>query len=327
MTEGVVKPLSDCHVLVTPTSFGRDDERLAQTLEQRVGRVTYNTTGEPLSSAQLSRLLPDVDGVIAGLDAFDAAALAVAPALRVVARYGVGVDNVDLQAARERGVVVTNTPGANAAAVAELTIALLLLLARPLLAAAAQTRLGNWPRMPGLSLSGKSVGLVGLGAIGKEVARRLAAFECRILGYDVAPGDQFLSSGVVERVTLERLLAEADFVSLHVPLLPTTRGMVGAAFLRQMKRGAALINTARGQIVDEEALYEALQAGHLRGAALDTFTQEPPAADNPLLQHPNVIATPHMGAHTDGATNAMGWMALNSCLAVLCGEAPQHRVV
>lgn len=322
-----MKPLSDCHVLVTPTSFGRSDARLCQALEEKVGRVTYNTTGKPLPSSQLRKLLGDVDGTIAGLDEIDAAALAAAPNLQVVARYGVGVDNVDLRAARERGVVVTNTPGANAASVAELTIALLLLLARPIVAAAAQTRQGEWPRMPGLTLAGKTVGLVGLGAIGKEVARRLAGFDCQILAYDVAPDARFLAESDVTSVTLHALLAQSDFVSLHVPLAPATRSMVDAQFLKKMKRGAALINTARGEVVDEAALYDALQRGHLSGVALDAFVEEPPAADNRLLQHPHVIATPHMGAHTDGATNAMGWMALNDCLAVLRGAAPAHRVV
>ena len=317
------KPLSECHVLVTPTSFGRDDKRLVAALEEAVGRVTYNKTGKPLSSAELRPMLDDVDGMIAGLDEIDAAALAAAPRLQVVARYGVGVDSVDLRAARERGVVVTNTPGANAASVAELTVALLLLLARPVLQAAAETRAGGWPRMPGLSLSGKTIGLVGLGAIGREVAQRLAGFDCRVLGYDVAPEaaqDARLAGWAVHFVGLPQLLAKADFVSLHVPLLAATRGMVDAAFLKQMKHGAALVNTARGEIVDEAALYDALQAGQLRGAALDAFCAEPPGADNPLLALPNVIATPHMGAHTDGATSAMGWMALRDCLAVLRGE-------
>lgn len=322
-----MKPLRECHVLVTPTSYGRNDARLRHDLEKQVGRVTYNDSGKPLTSAQLVELLPGVDGYIAGLDVIDAAALAAAQRLQVIARYGVGVDNVALEAARARGIIVTNTPDANAKSVAELTVSLMLLLARPILEAVPATRAGGWPRTSGLSLVDKTVGLIGLGAIGKEVARRLSGFDCRLLAYDVVTDAAFCRKYDVLMVTREELLAQSDFVSLHVPLAPETRGMVDAGFLQQMREGACLINTARGEVVDEHALYTALTSGRLRGAALDAFVREPPGADNPLLQLRQVIPTPHMGAHSDGATNAMGWGALNDCLAVLRGAAPAHRIV
>ena len=171
------------------------------------------------------------------------------------------------------------------------------------------------------------MGLVGLGAIGKAVARRLSGFDCRILGYDVVVDEAFAAAHEVEMVALTDLLRASDFVSLHVPLLPQTRRMVDAHFLGTMQEGSFLINTARGELVDEDALYTALQAGSVKGAALDAFNQEPPGAGNRLLQLPQVIATPHMGAHTDGATNSMGWIALEDCLAVLRGEQPRYRVV
>ncbi|MBP6785987.1 MAG: phosphoglycerate dehydrogenase [Candidatus Promineofilum sp.] len=322
-----MKPLNECHILVTPTSYGQHDPELKTELAAQVGRVTYNETGKPLSSAHLAGLLPDVDGYIAGLDTIDAGALAAAGALRVIARYGVGTDNVDLAAAQARGIVVTNTPGANAAAVAELTVALLLLLARPILSAAAATKGGGWPRTAGLSLGGKTVGLIGLGAIGRAVARLLVGFDCRVLAYDPLADHRAAEKLGVAFVDLNALVAVSDFVSLHAPVTPETRGMVDAAFLGHMKRGACLVNTARGELLDETALYEALASGRLRGAALDTFAAEPPGAGNPLLSLPNVIATPHMGAHTDGATTAMGRMALADCLAVLAGEEPVYRVV
>ncbi len=321
-----MKALHDCHILVTATSYGQHDAGLRRELEAAVGRVTYNETGRPLSSSQLAALLPGVDGYIAGLDAIDAAALAAADALRVVARYGVGVDNVDLAAAAARGIVVTNTPGANARSVAELTVALLLLLARPVLRAATETRVGGWPRLPGLSLAGKTVGLVGFGAIGRQTARLLAGFDCRLLAYDPLLNEATAAALGVRAAALDELLAASDFVSLHAPVTPATRGMVDAPFLVRMKPGAALVNTARGELVDEAALLDALTSGRLRGAALDAFAAEPPGGDNPLLALPNVIATPHMGAHTDGATTAMGRMALADCLAVLRGEEPTHPV-
>ncbi len=322
-----MKPLENCHILVTATSYGQHDAGLKSELEAAVGRVTYNETGRPLSSSQLAALLPGVDGYIAGLDSIDAAALAAADGLRVVARYGVGVDNVDLAAAVARGIVVTNTPGANARSVAELTVALLLLLARPVLRAAAETRAGGWPRLPGLSLAGKTVGLVGFGAIGRQTARLLASFDCRLLAYDPLLNEATAAALGVRAAGLDELLATSDFVSLHAPVTPATRGMVDAAFMARMKPGAALVNTARGELVDEAALLDALANGRLRGAALDAFAAEPPGGDNPLLALPNVIATPHMGAHTDGATTVMGRMALADCLAVLRGEEPRYRVV
>jgi phosphoglycerate dehydrogenase-like enzyme len=280
-----------------------------------------------LTSAQLAELLPGVDGIIAGLDTFDAAALAAADSLQVIARYGIGVNNVDLDAAQAKGIVVTNTPGANARSVAELTAALLLLLARPIIRAAEETRAGGWPRLTGMSLQDKTVGLVGLGGIGKYVVRLLEPFECRVLAYEVAPDSEFVAHHSVALVPMDELLAESDFVSLHLPANADTKGMVDAAFLAAMKPGASLINTSRGELVDEGALLDALTREHLRGAALDAFAPEPPAAANPLLALPNVIPTPHMGAHTDGAANTMGRMALNDCLAVLRGNPPSARVV
>ncbi len=322
-----MKPLSACHVLVTPTSYGQYDDSLNSELAEQVGRVTYNDTGKPLGSAELGRLLADVDGYIAGLDEIDAAALDGAGSLQVIARYGVGVNNVDLAAAGERGIVVTNTPAANARSVAELTIALLLLLARPIMPAAAQTRAGGWPRMKGLSLEGKTVGLIGLGAIGRHVAEMLLPFGCRVLTSDpVLTADEARQFGC-DLVSLDTLLAGSDVVSLHAPATAQTTGMVNADFLAQMKPGASLINTSRGELVVEADLLEALHSGRLRGAALDAFAEEPPGADNPLLALPQVIATPHMGAHTDGAASTMGRLALDDCLAVLRGDEPKHRVV
>lgn len=319
--------LKHCRILVTPTSFGKHDPSLCAELESQVGEVIYNTSGKPLSSAELARLLPGMDACIAGLDSFDRAAIAAADRLKVIARYGVGLDRVDLQAAKEKGIVVTYTPGANSVSVAELTIGLMLSLARHIPAAAQAAARGEWPRYIGVTLAGKTIGLIGLGSIGRQVAQRLSGFECHILAYDVQPEAEFAQKQGVIFTSLEELLAQSDFVSLHLPLLPETHQMVDAAFIAKMKPGAYLINTARGELIDEDALLEALKSGRLRGAALDCFQVEPPGADHPLLKMPQVIATPHMGAHSDGATNAMGRMALQDCLAVLRGEEPLYRVI
>jgi phosphoglycerate dehydrogenase-like enzyme len=307
---------------VTPTSYGKNDPRLLSELESTVGQVIYNPFGRPLTSAEVSELLPGCDGYIAGLDFVDRLALEHADQLKVIARYGTGVDRVDLTAATEKSIVVTNTPFANAVSVAELTIGMLLSLARSIPALIADTRAGGWSRTAGVTLKGKTVGLIGLGSVGKQVALRLRAFDCAVIAYDPAADVDFADANRIDLATVEEVIARSDFISLHCPLLPTTRDMVNGSFLAKVKPGAFLINTARGELIDETALYEALQSGHLRGAALDAFTQEPPEKDNP----PQVIATPHSGAHTDGAMNAMGWDALHDCLAVLRGEKPMYPV-
>ena len=318
--------LKNAHILVTATSYGKNDPCLKTELEAQVASVTYNPTGKPLTSAQLAELLPGMDGFIAGLDVIDAAALKAADRLKVIARYGVGFDNVDLAAARARGIVVTNTPGANSVSVAELALALMLALARQLPEAVSAVHAGNWPRLSGISLEHKTVGILGFGAIGKQLARRLRGFDCRILAFDPYADQAFAAENNVELVERDEVVRNADFLSLHLPLLPETRGLVNAEFLSRMKKGAYLINTSRGEVVDETALFTALDSGHLRGAGLDAFAQEPPDPANPLLKLPQVIATPHLGAQTDGATSNMGWLALQDCLAVLKGEEPKFRV-
>lgn len=318
--------LKQCTVLVTPTSYGKCEPRLKSTLEQQVGKVIYNPTGKPLTSFELTRLLPGVDGYIAGLDAIDRSALEAADRLKVISRYGVGVDCIDLSAAREKGIIVTNTPGANSTSVAELTVGLMLALLRQLPEAISATRQGHWPRLSGISLENKTVAIIGLGSIGKLLARRLSGFDCRLLAYDPAPDQDFARSNHITLLPIDQILPQADFISLHLPLLTETRHMVNRKFLSQMKRGAFLVNTARGEIIDEAALLEALQNGHLRGAALDAFGMEPPDPDNALLALPQVIATPHLGAQTDGAINNMGRLALADCLAVLRGEKPKFAV-
>ncbi len=318
--------LKQARLLVTPTSYGKNDPRLKSELEAQVGEVVYNPTGKPLSSAEVAALLPGVDGYIAGLDVIDRAALEKADRLKVICRYGVGVDNVDLAAAREQGILVTNTPGANSVSVAELALSLMLALARQIPEAVQAVHEGKWPRLSGVSLENKTIGILGLGAIGKQLARRLSGFDCRILAYDPFADKEFAAFHQVEIVPMDEVIANADFLSLHLPLLPETRGMVNADFLAKVKKGAYLVNTSRGELVDESAMLEALQSGQLKGVGLDAFTIEPPDPSNPLLQLPQVVATPHLGAQTDGATSNMGWFAMKDCLAVLRGEQPRFRV-
>ena len=318
--------LKKATLLVSPTSYGKNDPRLKTDLEGAVGKVIYNPTGKPLTSEEVSNLLKEADGFIAGLDVIDRAALEKATRLKVISRYGVGYDNVDLIAAREMGIVVTNTPGANSVSVAELALGLILALARQIPEASKAVQQGNWPRLSGVTLEGKTVGILGLGAIGKQLSRRLTGFDCQILAYDPFADQDFVAKNNIRLLPIDEIIVQADFVSLHLPLLPETRELVNAEFLGKMKKNSFLINTSRGEVVDEAALLAALQSGHLRGAGLDAFSPEPPNPANPLLHLPQVIATPHLGAQTDGATSNMGWIAMKDCLAVLRGEAPKFRV-
>lgn len=316
----------DAVVLVTPRSFGLDDPSLKAELERAVTTVRY-APSPGMEPEEVVPLVADVDGWIAGLDRIDRQVVEAAPRLKVIARYGVGTEQVDLDAAREHGIVVTNTPGANADAVAELTIGFLFVLARRLQDATAAARAGSWSPIRGLTIEGRTVGLVGLGAVGRAVARRAVALGCRVLAHDPAADAGFAAAHGVELAELDEVLAAADFVSLHVPLLPETRLLVDDAFLARMRPGSFLINTARGELVDEAALVRALENGHLAGVALDTLAEEPPPHEHPLLRLETAVVTPHIGAHADGATNAMGRMALDDCLAVLAGRDPEHPVV
>ncbi len=318
--------LKKCRLLVTPTSFAKNDPTLKTELEKQVGEVIYSQTGKPLTSEEVGRLLPGVDGYIAGLDCIDSNALKHADNLKVIARYGVGLDAVDLETARKMGIVVTYTPGANAASVAELAVALILTLSRQLYAAYSATRAGQYPRLSGITLEGKEIALIGLGAIGKQTALRLKGFGCHLSAYDPYADKKFASDQGIRLGEMNDIIATADFVSLHLPLMPQTKHLVNEQFITCMKKGAFLINTARGELIDENALLNALKSGHLAGAGLDALTKEPPEPGNELLAFPTVVSTPHIGAQTDGAVNQMGWMAMQDCLAVLKGEKPAHPV-
>ncbi|NWF69164.1 MAG: phosphoglycerate dehydrogenase [Chloroflexi bacterium] len=319
--------LKDLRVLVTPTSYAMNDPSLRTELEALVGEVIYNPTEHPLTAKELLPLVKDIDGWIAGLDEISAEVIEAAPKLRVIARYGVGLDKVDLEAAKRSGVVVTFTPGANAVSVAELSVGLMIALARKVVQGNRRTKLGEWPRQKGTAISGKTVGLLGLGAIGRRVAQLLGGFECHIVGYDPAVSVGQAAGFGVEWVEADEVLRRADFLSLHLPVVPATENMLNHERFALMKDGVYLINTARSELIDEDALIAALRSGKVAAAALDTFRREPPGADHPVLQFEQVIATPHAGAHTDDSMNAMGRIALNECLAVLRGEEPHFRVV
>ncbi len=250
-----------------------------------------------------------------------------APRLQVVGRAGVGVDNIDLEAARASGVTVVNAPEAPTAAVAELTLGLMLSLARQIPRADANLRNQKWLKkeLIGIQLLGKILGIIGVGRIGGELAMRALALGMRVVGFDIAVSPEAMRGRGVEPVSLDELLAQADFISLHVPLTEETQDMISVQELRRVKPEAYLITTSRGGVVDEDALLEALEQGRLAGAALDVFAREPPGS-NPLVQHPCVIVTPHIGAQTREAQEKAGLDIAEEVIAALNDQPLRWRV-
>jgi len=266
----------------------------------------------------------DAHAILARLGTVTRRVISAAPQLRIIARHGVGVDAVDLAAATERGVVVTTTGSVNAAAVAEYSFALLLALARKIVRADGGMRDGAWSRdaLVGTELDGGTLGVIGLGAIGRRVARAGHGFGMRVLAHDPAvaqPMDDWVSA-----VDLDALLAQSDFVTLHVRLTPESRRLIDARALARMKPGACLVNTSRGEVVDEAALIDALSAGRLAGAALDTYEHEPLPADSPLRRLDNVVLSPHVAGQTQAALIRVATTAATGILDELAGRRPQY---
>ncbi len=256
-----------------------------------------------------------------------AAAMDAAPALRIIARHGVGVDDVDVAEAARRGILVTRSPGSNTRAVAEHTLALILALAKDLPGLSAAVAAGGWRGADTRvrDIHGLRLGLIGCGGIGQAVARLASAFGMAVSAW--SPGGREVP-GIHRAPDLPALLATSEVLSLHLPLLPATRGLIGAAELALLPRGAILVNTSRGGLVHEAALLAALEGGQVSAAGLDVMEQEPPALDDPLRRHPRVIVTPHVAGVTDGSMVAMGVMAAECIAAVLQGRpVPPDRVV
>ena len=295
-------------VAVTARSFRQVPGEHQELLRATGLLVRYAEADRPLGEDELVELVRGCWGLIVGVDPVSAAVLDAGP-LQVVVRLGSGTDNVDLEAARRRGVRVAATPGANARSVAELAIGLLLALARHLVLHDREVRSGSWSRHTGIELAGRRLGVVGYGAVGRQVAGI-----ARAIGMEVTATDPMVREADVPLVDLESLLAASDAVTLHAPLADDTRGMIGAAELGRMQRQALLINTSRGGLVDERALAEALAAGRIRGAAFDTFEREPPEGSR-LLELDNFIASPHAGGATVEAVTRAGVAAVRALLA------------
>ncbi len=305
----------------------------AMELLYRYCEVDLNPSPQPPSKEEIIEHVKDKDGLLCLLtDKIDKEVLDVAPGLKVVSTYSVGFDHIDVEECTRRGIYVTNTPGVLTEAVGELTWALILAITRRIVEADREVREGRWrigwapDYMLGMELRGKVLGIVGLGRIGSVVARIAKGFDMRIIYYDKErKPDLELLLGAEYR-PLDELLKEADIVTLHVPLTKETYHLIGERELKLMKPTAYLINTARGAIVDTEALVKALKEGWIAGAALDVFEQEPLPADHPLTKLKNVVLVPHIGSATYEARKAMADIAVENLLAVFKGKRPRYLV-
>lgn len=284
-------------------------------------RTDRESSGRPLTD-----YVAGVSGIIAGTDAFTADVLGAASDLEIISRCGVGYDNVDVAAATRDGIAVTCTPGANRQTVAEHVLALMLSCARGIPSNVAKVRAGGWEQPSGRELAGATLGVIGLGSIGRTVAELALAIGMRVVAYDSRIDEEFLRRTGTTALGFEQLLAESDFVTVHVFLDESTRHLIGPSALQLMKPTAYLINTARGGIVDEDALTAAVQAGQLAGAALDVVETEPLPADSRLRGLDNVIVTAHIGGATEQARSRSSLLAARQVIDMLGGHQPSHLV-
>ena len=313
-------------ILVTTTSFqdtpGEHHKLLAD--------EGYEVVGErgPLSEERMLELVGDLDGLLCGDDAITSSVIDKAlPRLKVIAKYGIGIDKINVDHATSKGLPVTFCPGVNHTTVAEHTFALLLAVARNLIQEVDITRSGDWTRITGTEIMGKTMAIAGLGRIGKEVAIRAKAFGMKVKAFDLYWDEEFASEHEVARCeSLTEVLSDADVVSLHVNLTDETRNMLNAENIAKLKDGAIVLNCARGELVDSIAMAKALESGKLGGYGADVLDLEPPPKDHPLLHSTNTVITPHIASRTFESVQRQAGMATRNLIHVMKGEKPLAQV-
>lgn len=317
--------------LIVPEAMREVPERYVDVLKDAGFDIKYpknpqlarNLGGE----AELLSELQGIDATIAGSEGYTPSVLAACPQLRVIARAGVGYDGVNVPAATDNSIPVTITPTANHEAVAEMTLALLFAASRMIVSNDKQVRAGNWPRRLPMATRGKTMGIFGLGRIGSSLAYRALALGMRVLATEKFPNPEFVRSHNIELVGLDQLLANSDIVSVHAPLSDETRGLFNAKAFARMKPGSIFLNTARGGLMVEADLHDALSSGHLRAAGLDVFEKEPPSSDNPLFQLDNLVVSPHIAGADETSLVAMGIEAAECIASLYRGNWPDGAVV
>jgi D-3-phosphoglycerate dehydrogenase len=316
-------------VLVTPREVEAFAPRYRDVIESAGLRLVFPPKGDAniLTPAELEILLAGVDATIAGSEPYTAELFAMHPQLKVVARVGVGFDSVDTVAATNAGVAVCTAPGTNQESVAEHVFAMMLGFTRHLVTRVNTIRAGGWPRHFSLPMRGQTLGLAGIGRIGKAVATRAVAFGMTVIAYDPQPDAAFAAAHGIRLVSFGELLMQSDFLSLHLPLVPATKHMMNAESFAKMKPTAVLVNSSRGGLVDEAALVAALREKRLAGAVLDVLEQEPPPANHPLVAFDNVLVTPHAAGVDVKSIGDMARSAAEAIASLWKGEWPAEKVV
>jgi D-3-phosphoglycerate dehydrogenase / 2-oxoglutarate reductase len=300
-------------ILITPRSVTERGHPALGRLSDAGFELQFCTRGKQPAEAELLQLLPDCVGYLAGVEPVSARVLEAARQLKVIARNGTGVDNIDLAAAERLGIQVCRAEGANAQSVAELAIGLVFALARSLPFSDRGIKAGGWERRMGIELSGKTLGVVGCGRIGRIVARLALGLGLRVVAYDVFPEAAFAPAADFRFASLDEVLSQSDVISLHAPSSPDCRPLLDAAAVAKLRRGALVVNTARASLVDAEAMLAALASGHVAGLALDVFDAEPPT-DRRLADHDRVIATPHIGSYARESVDRLVDVAVDHLL-------------
>lgn len=311
-------------VVATAVTFGKVNKEPLERLKKFGCEVITNQFGRPFTSEEIIKYAADADALIVGNDKVTKLTIENCKKLKIIAKHGVGIDSIDVKSANKLGIIVTNAPASNSKEVADLTFGFIAMLARDLYNAVYNTKCGKWIKPMGISMYKKTIGIVGTGAIGVEVAKRATGYDMNILGYDILKNPLALKLGV-KYVELDELLRRADFISLHLPLTSNTLKIISEKKFKLMKKGVILVNTARSQLVDNNGLYEALKNGTLRGYATDVYDFEPPEC-LPFFKLPNVILTPHIGGTTIESNRCMGDTAVDNVIAVFKGETPPNIV-
>lgn len=300
-------------ILITPRSFGSPDHKAERLLKDKGFEIMVNSSGLVLSENQMIDFLSECDGVIVGIDPLNQRVLQKSTRLKAIAKYGTGVDNIDMDYCLEHGIHVSTTAGANSEAVADFTFALILAVARQVIVIDRQCHLHKWDKIRSLDIYGKKIGIIGLGQIGKAVARRAKGFNMDIIACDPVWDERFANQLNIKKETLDEICKQADILTLHVPLLLSTRHIIGKSQIDRMKPSAILINTARGGLIDEEALLHALAHHRIYGAGIDAFTKEPPE-DPEWYALDNLVMGSHTAASTDGAVSSMSLAAAKNLI-------------
>lgn len=315
-------------ILVASRSFGKFTSDGLKILKDNGCEIVENSYGHALNEKELLDLIPEIDGIITGMDDLNKKVIASSRKLKVISKHGVGIDNIDVEAANKKRIVVTNIPTGDEEcnAVADFTFALLLSIARKICEANENTKKEKWVKLVGSEVYGKILGVIGGGTIGKAVMERARGFNMNILVYDIKENKELKEKFNVRYVDLSYLLSNSDFITLHVPLNNGTRGLIGRNELKLMKKSSFIINMARGGVVNEKDLYDSLKAEEIAGAATDVFAKEPPL-NNPLLKLKNLVATPHLAAYTKSSLRALDVISAQNVVDVLKGFKPLENYI